>query len=100
MGERFYFHSHPYPNSSKLDTMTFSFNETRLRDKKAFHKHSIADMKKENGLLTYFSLVVKLAFVALDNYPGTCKWDDWVVLKIDRARVLQFSVDLRRFFFR
>ena len=41
-------------------------------------------MKKENGLLTYFSLVVKLAFVALDNYPGTCKWDDWVVLKIDR----------------
>ena len=41
--------------------------------------------KKKNRLLTYFSLVVKLAFVALDNYPGTCKWDDWVVLKIDRA---------------
>ena len=55
---------------------------------------------KKNRLLTYFSLVVKLAFVALDNYPGTCKWDDWVVLMIDRAHVLQFSVDLRRFFFR
>ena len=102
---RFYFHSHPYPNASKLDTMTFSFNETRLRVKQTFHNVSrqgrLADMKKKkNRLLTYFSLVVKLAFVALDNYPGTCKWDDWVVLKIDRAHVLQFSVDLRRFFFR
>ena len=49
--------------------------------------------------VTNFSIVVKFAFVALHNYPGSSEWRYWIILQINSTHVLQSSVDLGCFVF-